>query len=315
MTNKENSIGYLFPGQGAQFVGMGKSICDEYKVASDIFQKANDILGYSIQQICFEGPEEKLTQTLFAQPAIFVTSCAVLGILESNYGSMRPSFCAGLSLGEFTALYAAKSISFEDGLRLVQLRAQAMEQAAKNNPGTMASIMGLNVEQCEAIASESGCEMANLNAPDQIVLSGTLKTVEVACRLAEEKGAKRAIMLKVGGAFHSSLMSEAREALKEGLSKTKISSPNCIFIPNTVAKAVSDPIEIKSLLAQQLTSSVRWVETMARAKESGISQFYEIGPGKVLKGLARRCDRDLKVDSLGESEDFSLLENNLSTSL
>jgi [acyl-carrier-protein] S-malonyltransferase len=205
-------------------------------------------------------------------------------------------------------LTASGAISFEDALKLVQIRAEAMEYAAKKNPGTMAFVMGLTVEQCMAIAQEAGCEVANLNAPDQTVLSGTLQAIERACKIAEAKGAKRAIPLKVGGAFHSSLMGEAKTRLEAALAKTPVCEPRCAFIPNVTAQRVSNPEDIRGLLAKQLTSPVQWVRTLATAKESGITTYLEIGPGKVLKGLARRCQPEFEVFLFGSAADFKSLE-------
>lgn len=303
------SIGFLFPGQGAQFVGMGKDLCVESTAAADVFKKADEILGYSISQICFSGSEADLTRTLYAQTGILVTSLAVLAALREKIPNLKPSLVAGLSLGEFTALTAADAISFEQALKLVQIRAEAMDDAARNNPGTMAFIMGLSVEQCASVAQEAGCEVANLNAPDQTVLSGTLPTIEQACKIAEAKGAKRAMPLKVGGAFHSSLMGEARTRLEAALANTPIQTPQCAFIPNVTAQTTSDPKEIRSLLSQQLTSSVQWVKTMATAKASGITTYLEIGPGKILKGLARKCQPEFEVSSFGAMADLKGLES------
>ena len=302
-------IGFLFPGQGAQFVGMGKDLYEQSPAARELYQKADEILGYSISQICFAGPEAELTRTLYAQTGILVTSLAALAALREKNPNLQPSLVAGLSLGEFTALTVSGAISFEDALKLVQIRAEAMEAAAKNNPGTMAFIMGLTIEQCTAVAQEAGCEVANLNAPDQTVLSGTLRAIEQACKIAEAKGAKRAMPLKVGGAFHSSLMSEAKARLETALASTTIHEPKCVFIPNVTAEKVSNPEEIRSLLAKQLTSSVQWVRTMATAKESGITTYLEIGPGKILKGLARKCQPELEVFSFGAAADFKSLES------
>lgn len=302
------SIGFLFPGQGAQFVGMGKDLFEQSPAAREIFQKADQILGYSISRICFEGPESELTRTLYAQTGILVTSLAALAALREKNPELQPALVAGLSLGEFTALTASGAISFEDALKLVQVRAEVMETAAKNNPGTMAFIMGLTTDQCSEIARDARCEVANLNAPDQIVLSGTLQAIDQACKLAEAKGAKRAMPLKVGGAFHSSLMSEAKTRLEAALANTVIRAPQCAFIPNVTAQTVSDPVEIRSLLARQLTSSVQWVKTMAAAKASGVAAYLEIGPGKVLKGLAKKCQPDFEVFSFGGLSDLKNLE-------
>lgn len=287
---------------------MGKDLFDQSAAARKIFEQADDILGYSISRICFAGPETELMRTLYAQTGILVTSLAALAAVSEKIPGIHPSLVAGLSLGEFTALTASGALTFEDALKLVQVRAEAMEDAAKNNPGTMASVMGLDLESCIAVAKEAGCEVANLNTPDQTVLSGTLPTIENACRIAEAKGAKRALPLKVGGAFHSSLMAEAKARLEAALANTPIQGPKCSFIPNVTAQFVSSPDEIRSLLAKQLTSTVQWVKTMALAKESGITTYLEIGPGKILKGLARKCQPEIEVLSFGSLADFKSLE-------
>ena len=218
----DNRIGYLFPGQGAQFVGMGRDLYEPFPAAKKIFEEADSVLGYSLSRTCFEGPEEELTRTRIAQPAIFITSLAALKVFQEKFPHLKPAFAAGLSLGEFTALVAAGSLDFKEGLTLVKKRAEAMETAAANHPGTMASMIGLTPEQCEKIAEEAKCQVANFNSPDQTVLSGTAETIEKACQIAESRGAKRAMRLKVGGAFHSSLMQEAKDALKQALNSSRI---------------------------------------------------------------------------------------------
>jgi [acyl-carrier-protein] S-malonyltransferase len=260
-----DKIGFLFPGQGSQAVGMGKDLYETHPAAKALFDQASQILGYSLTELCFNGPEDKLTRTLYAQPAIFTTSMAALRVLREKFPEMNASFYAGLSLGEFSALCAAGSIPFEDALRLVQKRAEAMERSAEHHPGTMASIMGLTSADCEAIAKEAGCEVANLNSPDQTALSGTVETIEKACKMAEAKGAKRALVLKVGGAFHSTLMREAKEDLEKALKVTRVQAPKAAFIPNATAQKTSNPDDIRVLLAKQLMSPLRWVETMTRA--------------------------------------------------
>ncbi len=301
-------VGFLFPGQGAQYVGMGKDLFGKFPAARQVFEKADTILEYPISRLCFDGPETDLTRTLHAQPAIFVTSFAALTVLREKFPDLEPGFSAGLSLGEFTALAAAGSFSFEDGLKLVKARALAMEKAAEKNAGTMASILGLSQTECEAVAKEAGCDVANLNAPDQIVLSGRVDAIEKACQLAESKGAKRAIRLKVGGAFHSSLMRDAKESLEKAIAGTPVREPRCTFIPNASAVTSSDPSQIRDFLTRQLINPVRWIETMSQAAKSGISIFLEIGPGKVLKGLARKCEPTLAVEPCGTAEDFQKLE-------
>jgi len=304
----QSKIGFLFPGQGAQYSGMGKDLYERFQEARQVFEKAEQLLGFSISRICFEGTEAEITRTLYAQPGIFVTSYAAFRVLQVKFPEMTPAFTAGLSLGEFTALVAAGSIKFEDGLKLVAARATAMERAAEKNPGTMASILGLEQADCESVAREAGCQVANLNCPGQFVLSGTVEAIEKACSLAEAKGAKRALKLKVGGAFHSTLMQPAREELQEALKATPIAAPQCLFVPNATAVPTKNAEEIRTLLAQQLTSPVRWIETMAQAARSGIKNYLEVGPGNVLKGLARKCQPDLVVSVCGVAQDVEKLE-------
>lgn len=308
---QQDRFGFLFPGQGAQFPGMGKDLFEQFASARKVFEAADKILGYSISDVCFNGSEEKITRTLYAQPAIFVTSFAALTVLREKFPDLKPAFAAGLSLGEFTALTAAGSLTFEEGLKLVAARAQAMEKAAEKNIGTMASVMGLPEKQCEEVAQEAGCQMANLNTPEQFVLSGTVESVQKACQIAEQKGAKRAIVLKVGGAFHSSLMTPAKEDLEKALAKVTIANPSCVFIPNATAKPPKSTEEIRELLAKQLTSPVRWIETMQKALESGVQRYLEIGPGKVLKGLARKCQPSLEVLPCGTVSDLQAIEQEL----
>jgi len=302
-----NSVGFLFPGQGAQFVGMGRDLYENFPAAKAIFDRADQLLGYSISRICFEGPEDQLTRTLYAQPAIYVMSLAAWAVLKEKFPGLKPVFSAGLSLGEWTALAAAEALSWEDGLKLVQIRAQAMEAAAQKNPGTMASALGLPVELCRLAAQEAGCEVANLNSPEQTVFSGTVESITRVIPIAEAKGAKKVIPLKVGGAFHSALMSDARSTLAEALSTVVLQAPVCAFVPNATAQKESCPEQIKDLLAKQVTSPVCWVETMQAAEKEGAKLFLEIGPGKVLKGLARKCALTAPVEPCGTKEDLEKL--------
>lgn len=303
-------IGFLFPGQGAQYVGMGKEMTNQFEEVRKVYQEADAVLGFPVSRYCFEGPEETLTRTLYSQPAIFTTSLALFTLLEKKFPDVKPSLVAGLSLGEFSALAAAHVFSFSEGLKLVQGRAEFMESAAKENPGTMASILGLNQKQCEALAKESGAQVANLNAPDQFVLSGTEASIEKATQLAEQFGAKRAIRLKVGGAFHSLLMEPAKKKFSESLKKKAFfQKPNCMFVPNVTAVGQDNRDIIRDLLAQQLTSPVQWVATMNYAKKQGITRFVELGPGRVLKGLAKRIDPALEVFSFEKITDLQTLES------
>jgi len=296
-------IGFLFPGQGSQFVGMGLSLFNQFDSAKAIFKKADDVLGYSISKICFEGPEDVLTQTLNAQPAIYVCSYAALTVLKEKWPSIQPSIVAGHSLGEFSALAAAGFFSFEDGLRLVQVRARAMEKAASQNPGAMAAILGLDQSGCIEVAKESGAEVANFNAPLQTVLTGTAAAIQKALEIAEKKGAKRAIQLKVSGAFHSSLMKQAQADLVGAIQGIKTNPLVAQFIPNVTGKVTGDTAEICDLLGRQLVSSVCWTETMAQLSKQGLTHLIEVGPGKVLKGLAKSCEVPLVVQTFGTNED------------
>ena len=304
-------IGFLFPGQGAQFVGMGKEPAAQFETVRKTYEEAERILGLSLRRYCFEGPEETLNRTLYAQPAIFVTSLAFLSLFQEKFPKLKPSFVAGLSLGEFSALVAAESLSFSEGLKLVWIRAEAMEKAARENHGAMVSILGLSQEECTDLAKESGAQLANLNAPDQFVLSGTESSVNRAAELADPMGAKRVIRLKVTGAFHSSLMEPARQQFTKALKKLSFQKPCCTFIPNATGVKESNPEKIRLLLSDQLTHPVRWIETMQYAKRQGVHRLIELGPGRVLKGLAKRIDPSLEVLSFEKGSDLETLESAL----
>jgi [acyl-carrier-protein] S-malonyltransferase len=282
---------YVFPGQGAQFTGMGKDLYEHSDLAKSMFKKANEILGFDIQKIMFEGSEEELKQTKVTQPAIFLHSTILAACLGDSF---QPAMVAGHSLGEFSALVANKTLSFEDGLRLVSQRALAMQKACEMQPSTMAAILGLEDDVVEKICSEiEGVVVpANYNCPGQLVISGEYKAVELACEKMKEAGAKRALILPVGGAFHSPMMEPAREELAAAIEATQFSQPICPVYQNVTANAVSDPIEIKKNLIIQLTAPVKWTQSVQQMISDGASSFTEVGPGKVLVGLVNKIDRE-----------------------
>ena len=301
-------LGFLFPGQGAQTIGMGKDLYTANEEAQSIFDQADRSAGFSLSKLCFEGPEPELTRTANTQIAIFVTSIATLAAIRSFFPKLKPALSCGLSLGEFVALVALEALSFEDGLQLVRKRGELMEEAGRKNPGTMASIIGLAINECKTVCSETGAEIANINSYEQVVISGSIDAVNAACQLAKLKGAKHVIVLKVGGAFHSPLMAHARSGLEEALRKIKIKEPKGIFIPNVTGEPVSDPSRIQKLLAEQLTSPVQWVRTMECVKELGVKELLEIGPGRVLKGLARKINPELAVTNIEKISDLEQLK-------
>lgn len=287
---------YVFPGQGAQFSGMGKDLYEKSDLAKELFNKANDILGFNIQQIMFEGTDEELKQTKVTQPAIFLHSTILAACLGDSF---KPDMVAGHSLGEISALVANKTLSFEDGLKLVYKRAMAMQAACEAVPSTMAAILGLEDEVVEQIcASIDGVVVAaNYNCPGQLVISGAIPAVEEACAKLTEAGAKRAMILQVGGAFHSPLMEPAREELAKAIHETAFNTPICPVYQNTTALPVSNPDEIKKNLIDQLTAPVKWTQIMNQMIANGCSEVVEVGPGKVLQGLFKKVDRAFPTTS------------------
>ncbi|MBI1978385.1 MAG: ACP S-malonyltransferase [Candidatus Omnitrophica bacterium] len=308
-------IGFLFPGQGAQAVGMGKKFYEVSSEARSVFDQANHILGVSLTKLCFEGPENELARTFNAQTALFVTGLAILESLRAQFPQLKPKLACGLSLGEFTALIALDAITFEDGLKLVGRRGELMEEAARKTQGTMVSLLGFSIEDCALVCKETGAEIANLNSPEQIVISGSLEAVNRASELAKTRGAKRVTPLKVGGAFHSSLMGHAKAGLEAALKQVKIREPRGIFIPNVTGTPVSNPEEIRTLLGQQLTSPVQWIKTMETVGRLGVKDLLEIGPGRVLKGLARKINQELTVTAIEKPADWDEFKPILVTSL
>ena len=285
---------FVFPGQGAQFIGMGKDLYDNNPTAHELFEKANEILGFRITDIMFAGTDEELKQTKVTQPAIFLHSVILAKCMGDEF---KPDMVAGHSLGEFSALVAAGALTFEDGLRLVSARAQAMQKACELKPSTMAAVLALPDEKVEEICEgvEGTVVCANYNCPGQIVISGEIEAVDAACAKLLEAGAKRALKLKVGGAFHSPCMEPARAELAEAIEHTNFSAPVCPVYQNVDALPHTDPAEIKGNLIAQLTAPVRWTQTVKNMIADGATEFVELGPGKVLQGLISKIDRAAQV--------------------
>lgn len=305
--NKMVECAYIFPGQGAQYVGMGKDLYDNNKAAKEIFEQANRALGFDIAKLCFEGPAEELTKTQNCQPAIVTVSIAALKALAPQNNKFEPKVTLGLSLGEYSALVASGVIAFGDAVRLVRLRGQFMEEASREFPGKMMSVIGLSVEAVEEICEEAGCEVANLNCPGQVVVSGTSETVEKAADISKQKGAAKTVMLQVSGAFHSSLMAAAGQRLKDEISKVPFFKAELPVISNVNALPETEPEDIKENLIDQVSCTTRLEESVRYVAFSKINTFLEIGPGKVLKGLIKRIDPSLLVHNIETSEDIKNL--------
>ncbi|GGZ54592.1 ACP S-malonyltransferase [Mesonia mobilis] len=287
---------YVFPGQGAQFTGMGLSLYENFPEAQKMFEKANQVLGFNITDIMFEGTAEQLKQTNVTQPAVFLHSVILNHVLGED---AKPEMVAGHSLGEFSALVANKTLEFEDALRLVSKRAEAMQKACELQPSTMAAVLGLEDELVEAVCAEiDGVVVAaNYNCPGQLVISGEVKAIEAACEALKEKGAKRALVLPVGGAFHSPLMEPAREELAKAIEETKFNTPICPIYQNVSTFSVTNSDEIKENLIFQLTAPVKWTQSVQNMIKDGATSFTEIGPGKVLQGLVKKIDRSAVTNS------------------
>lgn len=285
----------LFAGQGSQIVGMGRDLCEKYDAARQLFARANKVLGRDLQKICIEGPADVLTKTDNAQPAIFLTSLACLEVLRSQVPVLPFEGAAGLSLGEFTALTATEAISFEDGLRMVQMRGRFMQEACDATHGGMASILGMDELALAEVCRGTEVDIANLNCPGQIVISGDRDRITKAVELAKDRGAKRAIPLVVAGAYHSRLMKGAQVKVADALAGLSMREPKVPVVSNVTARPATGVAEIKELLVRQVTSSVRWSESMQWLVAQGFTRFIELGPGNVLSGLMKRINKDVEM--------------------
>ena len=300
-------VGFLFAGQGSQYAGMGKDLYENFPESRLIFDKAEEALGFDLKQLCFEASEEELKVTRISQPAIVAVSIAAFSAFRLR-NNITPAYMAGLSLGEYSALIASGSIAFEDGIRLIKRRGELMDEAAKKYPGKMAVVLGLTVDRVKEICLASLAEIANLNCPGQIVISGNIPAIDKAVALCVEAGAKRVIPLEVSGAFHSSLMLEASVGLKEALDKTLITKPFVPVVCNYTALPQLDALGIKENLVHQVSSPVRWEDSMKFILSKNVTTFFEFGPGKVLKGLLRSIDANAQVVNIEKQADILALQ-------
>ncbi|MCE3254915.1 MAG: fabD [Rickettsiaceae bacterium] len=311
MSNNKNATAIVFPGQGSQVVGMGKDLYENFVCAKQVFTTVDEILGVKLSQIMFDGPAEELTKTENTQPALMAVSIALVEVLEKEFGKKITDLCsfvAGHSLGEYSALCAAGAISLEETAKLLQIRGNAMANCGKQTQGSMAAILGVEIDVAKAIADEAKqdeiCQIANDNSVGQVVISGSKTAILRAIEIAKSKGAKRAIELPVSGAFHSALMQNAESEMRSALAKANIKSPQVTLVANVTASEVSNPEEIRELLAKQITGSVRWRETMLYLESKGVKEVIEIGSGKVLAGLVGRTCKDMTSKSIGNSQDI-----------
>lgn len=299
----------LFPGQGAQTVGMGQDLADNIPACRDLFTRANEVLGFDLATICFNGPDEELTKSNHAQPAIFVVSAAAYVALQQARPDFKPAALAGLSSGEWAALWAAGTVSFEDALRVLEARGRFMQAACEVNQGGMLSVIGLSLDTLQDIATACDIQIANLNSPAQTVLSGQVPGIEKAEAMAKEAGAKRAIRLNVSGAFHSRLMEPAAAELAEFLRDITLTAPTVPVVSNVKGAAFSSVEEIRELMVRQVTESVRWVEDIESIAAQGVAHFIECGPGKVLSGLVKRIDKQARIHNIQDQASLaSVLE-------
>jgi [acyl-carrier-protein] S-malonyltransferase len=290
----------LFPGQGAQAVGMGKDLAEAFPAAKALFDRASAVLGYDLAQVCFEGPIEKLTQSCYAQPAIFVVSLAALEALKATKPGVQFAAAAGLSSGEWTALYLAGVVSFEDTLKILEVRGQAMQLACEERPGTMMSVIGADPALLAKVAQESGVELANFNSPEQTVLSGTKAGIDAAEAALKAAGVRKAIRLNVAGAFHSALMASAAQKLEAALAGVALQAPQLPVVSNVTGQFHTTPDAIRALMVRQVTGSVQWVQDVQRLQAAGVQAFVECGPGKVLTGLVKRIDKQAALYNISD---------------
>lgn len=299
-----SKIAFIFPGQGAQSVGMGKDFYDAFEECRTVIDQADAVLGNGLKTVLFDGPDDRLKETAYAQPAIFAVSMAALTALKLKYPTMQPDFVAGLSLGEYSALTASGALSLDETLKLIERRGTFMQEAAAAKKGAMAAVIGMEASAIQEICGSCGAEVANFNAPDQTVITGAAEAVESACARLTEAGAKRVIPLSVAGAFHSSLMVSASEQFQAVIDEAPLSQAQVPLIGNVAAQPCVSPEEIRSELSRQIVSSVQWVETIKFMAQQGVTTFIEIGPGRVLKGLIRKINKDLIVKNLETTTDL-----------
>ena len=297
-------VAYLFPGQGAQYVGMGKGLYERYPAAKNVFEKAGNLLPFDVKRLCFAGLAGELVRTQYSQVAIFVVSYAAHAVLSSSSHPYEPVATWGLSLGEYTSLAASGALSFEDTLKAVEARGRFMEEASQKYPGTLVAVFGLSLEEVELLCRETGTEVANLNCPGQIVVSGRHEEIKQLSQTAQQKGAKRVIPLEVGGPFHSRFMKEAGEKLKAVLEGLSFQRPELSFVSNVTASFEADPVRIRENLIRQVSETVRFEASIRLLLDNGLSRFVEVGPGKVLKGLLRKIAPEVNVTTIETPADL-----------